>query len=268
MLSLVCNIAMVSSLQQMDRSSGAQTEGFTLIELLVVITIIGILAAMLFPVFGKIREGADRIKCVSNLKNLGLAFFMFANDNNGEIAYDKFSSSPYLTWDEQLCPYLSMPLKSNLAAVATAYEDVAGTFSSGYRSLECPAQRRRLGQQLDSSIKNGRSIIRSYTGNASVILTETDPRLKFADLPDSSGTYLVGDYDWINNRVGNDNCSRENSPSWWYNVSITKGPHGPGMFNWLFCDGHVAAESIFKYGNPPPATAAAAGGSWTIKAGD
>ena len=54
--------------------------GFTLIELLVVIAIIAILAAILFPVFARARENARKSTCQSNLKQIGMAVQMYAQD--------------------------------------------------------------------------------------------------------------------------------------------------------------------------------------------
>jgi len=58
----------------------SRENGFTLIELLVVIAVIAILAAMLFPVFSKAREGGRRASCISNLHQLNLAFMMYIQD--------------------------------------------------------------------------------------------------------------------------------------------------------------------------------------------
>jgi prepilin-type N-terminal cleavage/methylation domain-containing protein len=67
--------------------------GFTLIELLVVIAIIAILAAILFPVFAKAREKARQTSCLSNMKQLGLAFQMYATDWNETLPLRKHSGT-------------------------------------------------------------------------------------------------------------------------------------------------------------------------------
>ncbi|MCE5200157.1 MAG: prepilin-type N-terminal cleavage/methylation domain-containing protein [Armatimonadota bacterium] len=75
-----------------------RSSGFTLIELLVVIAIIAILAAILFPVFLTAKVSAQRTQCASNMKQIGLAFNMYADSWDGALPhippYDPSWDSP------------------------------------------------------------------------------------------------------------------------------------------------------------------------------
>jgi prepilin-type N-terminal cleavage/methylation domain-containing protein/prepilin-type processing-associated H-X9-DG protein len=83
--------------------------GFTLIELLVVISIIAILAAILFPVFQSVRERARATACLSNQKQIGLASMMYSEDNDEALLqyyYSGFAVNQGY-WPNRLFPYLT-----------------------------------------------------------------------------------------------------------------------------------------------------------------
>lgn len=85
--------------------------GFTLIELLVVISIISLLAAILFPVFSRARENARRTSCLSNVKQMGTAVMMYVQDYDGRypveyISWSGASLSQLAHWPDLLYPYI------------------------------------------------------------------------------------------------------------------------------------------------------------------
>jgi prepilin-type N-terminal cleavage/methylation domain-containing protein/prepilin-type processing-associated H-X9-DG protein len=136
--------------------------GFTLIELLVVIAIIGVLVGLLLPAVQKVREAANRMKCMNNLKQWGLALHTYhdangafppggwsvPNDWNGWWAGEKGSwivfTLPYVEQDNiyKQIPNLSTPM------VYSLYKTPVGT--QGFSILRCPSDDFRVGDSYSN----------------------------------------------------------------------------------------------------------------------
>lgn len=101
-------------------------KGFTLIELLVVITILGILVAILFPVFVKVRESGRRTVCQSNERQLGLALQQYTQDNNG--TFPTVHGDQAIGWAGRIYPYV----KSK--GVYACPDDITSPVSAGGRT--------------------------------------------------------------------------------------------------------------------------------------
>ncbi len=120
-----------------DRDS---RNGFTLIELLVVIAIIAILASLLLPALGSAKARAQRIKCTSQMKQLGLGLSLFANDHNDQFPPTAYSTGDYqyqLSWDDYIHRFIggTAPDADLLLGISGAVAD-PGTIP---KILKCPA---------------------------------------------------------------------------------------------------------------------------------
>src|SRR5919206_279833 len=95
------------STSQLRIARPSASRGFTLIELLVVIAIIAILAAILFPVFGRARENARRSSCQSNLKQIGLGIMQYTQDYDETLPMSGwFNPTPRHFIYNDIDPYL------------------------------------------------------------------------------------------------------------------------------------------------------------------
>ncbi|HEX2999380.1 MAG TPA: DUF1559 domain-containing protein [Armatimonadota bacterium] len=215
-------------------------KGFTLIELLVVIAIIAILAAILFPVFARARENARKATCMSNLKQLGTAFTMYAQDYDecwpicsyydcfttgnawvpGSLPWP-FTLQPYLKNRGVLvCPsdgekacmtkdiYVPMMTVAGYAPASASFADMAAAFPLSYAS---------------------NYLIHATTGNGQVVNNS------MAAIQSASKTFLISEF---------------GKGSYAYSVWYMHPGYGAGARweagarhmdgrNWLFCDGHV-----------------------------
>ena len=166
--------------------------GFTLIELLVVIAIIAILAAILFPVFAKVREKARQTSCLSNEKQLGLGFIQYSQDNDEQIPIRNGGGGPTDLecggWGGRIYPYVKSTgvykCPDDVATATTSYM-LNINFQSGFQNMSswtAPASTVML--------------LETYNGPTFDITSPTEnqsPRM-YADVsgPDSGGQSAAG----------------------------------------------------------------------------
>ena len=222
-------------------------KGFTLIELLVVIAIIAILAAILFPVFQKVRENARRASCSSNEKQLGLAFIQYEQDSDELFPPDK-NGGYDMGWAGSIFPFVKakgvfvcpddptpgvnpydvVSYAMNCAPMKyTKYASIAALNAPASTVLLCEVQK-IYAVSLSSS--DNQSPTTNGQQNANGLVNAPNSN-------NGSGLYAtgpIGGYTGLNM------------------ISSKSGVHSDGS-NWLAMDGHVKwLRAISVSGGDPP----------------
>ena len=198
---------------------------FTLIELLVVIAIIAILAAILFPVFGRARENARRSSCQSNLKQIGLGILQYVQD------YDEFFPRQRVVangpaWNQVISPYIKstqlFACPSNTRNTETSVAAVGG-FPAMPSSYACNGGTFGVGAQY-------------------VFAGETEPPVHIAAIDNSAEVLLVVETGAPASMFVS--IGARFNPTWTPTANALTQPWFNGHLstsNYLFADGHVKA---------------------------
>lgn len=209
---------------------------FTLIELLTVIAIIGILAAILIPTVGKVRDSARNTQCLSNLRQVAFAFPLYAHDNKGY--YPRSGKGPDgtsdLSWTVQVKDYI--PSRGNVVT---------------NKVFLCPTATQPPGDYASSAFHYSASFA-IEAGNSATTNTGTSgngPRLATSIVNPSRTALLV-------DGVVNATTYRVNSSRTYTNIAqdfALAGPTATGFvavdfrhgdaFNMVYVDGHASRVS-------------------------
>lgn len=171
------------SMRRINWTKSKKSSAFTLIELLVVIAIIALLAAILFPVFGRARENARRTSCLNSVKQIGLGYQMYAADYDDRTARIHTSSNqPF--WPDLLFPYIKSP------------QIYSGCPNSNFTAVWAPLTRNNVSYAYNALYTSTGTVDVAdgqVTTPPSGASNSTSPGLALAAMPIPAETIVFGD---------------------------------------------------------------------------
>src|SRR5436190_11448485 len=153
------------------RHKSFRRTAFTLVELLVILAIIAILASLLLPALTKAKAKAQGVFCLSNTRQLGLAWLLYADDHNGRLAYNlggstgprKIAPRTTLNWVNNIMNWKVDSDNTNLAPILEG--SLAPYVSKAALIYRCPADHVLSTAQREAGWSER---VRSYSMNAMI----------------------------------------------------------------------------------------------------
>ena len=228
--------------------------GFTLIELLVVISIIAILASILFPVFARVRENARRSSCQSNLKQIGLGLLQYVGDYDDQMPRSFFGANPQATkidnykWMDAIQPYAKSEQVFVCPSDAGAKYRWSGNLAAGEKSENYGS----YGQNGAYSAANDAQTPPRSAGAYLISMAEISQPAQTMWAADTNnrfeanGNFGIGGGNWlraVNNPTIKTNADEPRIPAGSRQLDTIIDRH-LGTTNVLFCDGHVKAMKL------------------------